>query len=133
MSVISLYLDDNYIESIEGDAFQGMVSLQKLKMNDNHLVHLQSKVVSPLQKLETLDLADNFITTIEGNIWRVLPALVWLSLEHNELTTAPEEVFFRPGPMPIVHRYMHCYSREYQLQLGFLIFSNVSFSKVQIR
>ncbi|XP_006899714.1 PREDICTED: leucine-rich repeat transmembrane neuronal protein 4-like [Elephantulus edwardii] len=91
--LIWLYLDHNYISSVDEDAFQGIRRLKELILSSNKITHLHNKTFHPVPNLRNLDLSYNKLQTLQSEQFKGLRKLIILHLRSNSLKTVPIRVF----------------------------------------
>nr|KAF6329022.1 leucine rich repeat transmembrane neuronal 4 [Pipistrellus kuhlii] len=91
--LIWLYLDHNYISSVDEDAFQGIRRLKELILSSNKITYLHNKTFHPVPNLRNLDLSYNKLQTLQSEQFRGLRKLIILHLRSNSLKTVPIRVF----------------------------------------
>ncbi|KAJ8984694.1 hypothetical protein NQ317_004953, partial [Molorchus minor] len=79
-------LSDNKISTIERDAFQDLVNLERLRLNGNEIRHIPENSFSTTPNLFRLDLSHNVITVIGKKTLRGVNSLENLQLDNNRLT-----------------------------------------------
>ncbi|XP_029088042.1 leucine-rich repeat transmembrane neuronal protein 4 isoform X1 [Monodon monoceros] len=91
--LIWLYLDHNYISSVDEDAFQGIRRLKELILSSNKITYLHNKTFHPVPNLRSLDLSYNKLQTLQSEQFKGLRKLIILHLRSNSLKTVPIRVF----------------------------------------
>uniref|UniRef100_A0A8C3XDB4 Leucine rich repeat transmembrane neuronal 4 n=1 Tax=Catagonus wagneri TaxID=51154 RepID=A0A8C3XDB4_9CETA len=91
--LIWLYLDHNYISSVDEDAFQGIRRLKELILSSNKITYLPNKTFHPVPNLRSLDLSYNKLQTLQSEQFKGLRKLIILHLRSNSLKTVPIRVF----------------------------------------
>lgn len=91
--LIWLYLDHNYISSVDEDAFQGIRRLKELILSSNKITYLHNKTFHPVPNLRNLDLSYNKLQTLQSEQFKGLRKLIILHLRSNSLKTVPIRVF----------------------------------------
>ncbi|XP_055972589.1 leucine-rich repeat transmembrane neuronal protein 4 isoform X1 [Sorex fumeus] len=91
--LIWLYLDHNYINSVDEDAFQGIRRLKELILSSNKITYLHNKTFHPVPNLRNLDLSYNKLQTLQSEQFKGLRKLIILHLRSNSLKTVPIRVF----------------------------------------
>ena len=87
ISLRTLYLNDNLIESVGSDTWTGLSVLVTLNLANNRLKQLTSVMFSGLQSLTHLDLNYNNISIVHKKTRDGLPGLEYLQLNCNQLET----------------------------------------------
>ncbi|XP_060239495.1 leucine-rich repeat transmembrane neuronal protein 4 isoform X1 [Meriones unguiculatus] len=91
--LIWLYLDHNYISSVDEDAFQGIRRLKELILSSNKITYLHNKTFHPVPNLRNLDLSYNKLQSLQSEQFKGLRKLIILHLRSNSLKTVPIRVF----------------------------------------
>uniref|UniRef100_A0A8C9CMY6 Leucine rich repeat transmembrane neuronal 4 n=1 Tax=Phocoena sinus TaxID=42100 RepID=A0A8C9CMY6_PHOSS len=91
--LIWLYLDHNYISSVDEDAFQGIRRLKELILSSNKITYLHNKTFHSVPNLRSLDLSYNKLQTLQSEQFKGLRKLIILHLRSNSLKTVPIRVF----------------------------------------
>ena len=80
-----LYLDQNKIEKIEKNTFNGLSSLQSLSLSENEIEKIEENAFNGLSTLKELKLSFNKIKVIEDNTFNGLSSLKELYLSKNKI------------------------------------------------
>ncbi|XP_078522744.1 leucine-rich repeat transmembrane neuronal protein 4 isoform X1 [Lissotriton helveticus] len=91
--LVWLYLDHNYINSVDEDVFQGIRRLKELILSSNKITHLHNKTFHPVPNLRNLDLSYNKLQSLQQDQFKGLRKLLILHLRSNSLKTVPIRVF----------------------------------------
>ncbi|CAG0886312.1 unnamed protein product [Cyprideis torosa] len=81
----SLTLMDNQIHTVESGAFEGLISLERLRLSHNRLGRFDG-LIAGAKKLRRLDLSHNRIGVLGRKAFRGVPGLKNLQLDNNMLT-----------------------------------------------
>lgn len=79
----NLNIGSNKINNVDQNMLKNTKKLKNLFLNNNNLTLLQESFLSSHSKLEILDLSKNQIATLPDNIFENLSSLQKLKLEHN--------------------------------------------------
>ncbi|KAF7634264.1 hypothetical protein Mgra_00006342, partial [Meloidogyne graminicola] len=88
-----LILDNNRIEFIKFENFNGLKQLRKLDISHNLIENIPSNVFSSLKKLNSLLLSNNRIRCLSEGAFDGLEQLRVLSLQSNLISYLPESAF----------------------------------------
>ncbi|XP_076076040.1 keratocan-like [Mytilus galloprovincialis] len=94
-----LYLNNNFIKTIEIDAFQSLINLTVLNLAFNFIHSINKQTFAGLLKLHTptdtvyLYLQNNVIRQIFNQTFAILNRLLVLDLSFNEITEIDEDSF----------------------------------------
>ncbi|XP_044761179.1 protein slit isoform X1 [Coccinella septempunctata] len=88
-----LYLDFNFITSIQADRLSHLKALTRLDISNNHIGMLSNNTFSSLSKLSTLIISYNKLQCIQQNALDGLGSLRILSLHGNQISMIPEGTF----------------------------------------
>ncbi len=88
-----LFLASNELSSLPAGVFTGLTSLELLSLDNNALVSLPAGVFTGLEALKRLYLNVNELTSLPDDGFTDLSALDWLVLYHNELSELPAGAF----------------------------------------
>ncbi|XP_038603374.1 leucine-rich repeat transmembrane neuronal protein 4 isoform X1 [Tachyglossus aculeatus] len=91
--LVWLYLDHNYIGSVDEEAFQGIRRLKELILSSNKITHLPNRTFHPVPNLRNLDLSYNKLQALQPDQFKGLRKLIILHLRSNSLKTVPIRVF----------------------------------------
>ncbi|XP_069474963.1 leucine-rich repeat transmembrane neuronal protein 4 isoform X2 [Ambystoma mexicanum] len=91
--LVWLYLDHNYINSVDEEVFQGIRRLKELILSSNKITHLHNKTFHPVPNLRNLDLSYNKLQSLQPEQFKGLRKLLILHLRSNSLKTVPIRVF----------------------------------------
>ncbi|XP_029686042.1 leucine-rich repeat transmembrane neuronal protein 4 isoform X1 [Takifugu rubripes] len=91
--LVWLYLDHNYIGTVDGQAFHGIRKLKELILSSNKVTQLENSTFHDVPNLRNLDLSYNKLQTLQPNQFRGLRKLLSLHLRSNSLKTIPMRVF----------------------------------------
>lgn len=81
-----LYLDNNKIEVLQNDVFQGLTSLLTLSLAGNSINTIEPSAFRGLTTLQTLDLSHNSIYDLQKGTLTELTGLKQLNLANNKIT-----------------------------------------------
>jgi len=87
-----LNLDDNAIEYIPWDAFNGYPALNELYLSNNKIDTVDSYVFAQLSQLEILELAGNFLKGLPADLFAENKKLRILDVSDNALQSLPAEL-----------------------------------------
>ena len=90
--LVDLNLENNFIRTIEFNAFEATISLSKLNLAFNQLSHIDAGLFKGLT-LSELNLSGNQLMNLEARTF-LLPNLQGLYLSHNKLSDLNEQTFF---------------------------------------
>ncbi|XP_038641441.1 leucine-rich repeat transmembrane neuronal protein 4-like [Scyliorhinus canicula] len=88
-----LYLDHNYVQTVEQGAFRGIRRLKELILSSNRITRLPNATFHPLPNLRNLDLSYNKMHALQGQQFRGLRKLQSLHLRSNSLRAIPVRLF----------------------------------------
>uniref|UniRef100_A0A8C8DJ75 Leucine rich repeat transmembrane neuronal 4 n=1 Tax=Oryzias sinensis TaxID=183150 RepID=A0A8C8DJ75_9TELE len=91
--LVWLYLDHNYINAVDGQAFHGIRRLKELILSSNKLTKLKNNTFHDVPNLRNLDLSYNKLQVLQPNQFFGLRKLLSLHLRSNSLKTIPMRVF----------------------------------------
>ncbi|XP_056136066.1 LOW QUALITY PROTEIN: leucine-rich repeat transmembrane neuronal protein 4-like [Lampris incognitus] len=91
--LVWLYLDHNYINSVDGQAFHGIRRLKELILSSNKITQLKNNTFHDVPNLRNLDLSYNKLQALQVNQFQGLRKLLSLHLRSNSLKTVPMRVF----------------------------------------
>jgi hypothetical protein len=92
-SLVYLYLEDNLLETLPGDVFNGLSKVTRLYLEDNRLTVLQPNQFVDLNALETLKLNGNAFEVLAAGVFDACTALQELWLNNNKLTALDKHLF----------------------------------------
>ena len=92
-NVKKIYLNNNCISSIEGQAFAKNTRCTNLRLDWNQLTEVRKDMWTGLVSLKYLSLEHNYIEVIEPSAFSDLPNLKGLYLDNNKLTTLSWNIF----------------------------------------
>ncbi|KAJ7994180.1 hypothetical protein DPEC_G00263240 [Dallia pectoralis] len=88
-----LYLDHNYIDAVDGQAFQELLRLKELVLSSNKITQLPNNTFTAVPNLRNLDLSYNKLKALQSSQFQGLRKLLSLHLRSNSLKTVPMRVF----------------------------------------
>lgn len=88
-----LDLQQNNIQEISSDTFQGIIGLDHLDLSENFLTRIPSRSFEHLESLNSLILSKNRISLIEADGFSKLNSLKTLDLSYNQLTELNNFIF----------------------------------------
>ncbi|RMZ95504.1 slit -like protein [Brachionus plicatilis] len=88
-----LDLQQNNIQSISANTFQGIIGLEDLNLGENFLAKIPNQAFAPLDTLSTLILSKNRLSLIEPSGFSKLNSLKTLDLSYNQLTELNNAIF----------------------------------------
>ncbi|XP_073675513.1 leucine-rich repeat transmembrane neuronal protein 4 [Garra rufa] len=91
--LVWLYLDHNYINGVDKQAFQGVRRLKELILSSNKITHLENSTFHSIPNLRNLDLSYNKLQILQPNQFQGLRKLLSLHVRSNSLKTVPMRVF----------------------------------------
>ncbi|XP_051760417.1 leucine-rich repeat transmembrane neuronal protein 4 isoform X1 [Ctenopharyngodon idella] len=91
--LVWLYLDHNYINAVDKQAFQGVRRLKELILSSNKITHLENSTFHSIPNLRNLDLSYNKLQVLQPNQFQGLRKLLSLHVRSNSLKTVPMRVF----------------------------------------
>lgn len=91
--LVWLYLDHNYINSVDGQAFDGVRRLKELILSSNKITRLENNTFHDIPNLRNLDLSYNKLRVLQPDQFLGLRKLLSLHLRSNSLKTIPMRVF----------------------------------------
>ncbi|XP_061119505.1 leucine-rich repeat transmembrane neuronal protein 4-like [Conger conger] len=91
--LIWLYLDHNFISSVDAQAFRGIRRLKELILSSNRITQLHNTTFHPLPNLRNLDLSYNKLQALQPGQFQGLRKLQSLHLRSNGLTAVPVRAF----------------------------------------
>ncbi|KAJ8401031.1 hypothetical protein AAFF_G00389880 [Aldrovandia affinis] len=91
--LIWLYLDHNYINGVDGQAFQGVRRLKELILSSNKITQLHNGTFHAVPNLRNLDLSYNKLQTLQPGQFQGLRKLLSLHVRSNALKSVPVRVF----------------------------------------
>ncbi|XP_055024885.2 leucine-rich repeat transmembrane neuronal protein 4 isoform X1 [Misgurnus anguillicaudatus] len=91
--LVWLYLDHNYINVVDRQAFQGVRRLKELILSSNKITHLENSTFHSIPNLRNLDLSYNKLQVLQPNQFQGLRKLLSLHIRSNSLKTVPMRVF----------------------------------------
>ncbi|XDV49552.1 hypothetical protein PO909_018783 [Leuciscus waleckii] len=91
--LVWLYLDHNYINAVDKQAFQGVRRLKELILSSNKITHLENNTFHSIPNLRNLDLSYNKLQVLQPNQFQGLRKLLSLHVRSNSLKTVPMRVF----------------------------------------
>lgn len=86
MTLGYLYLSYNQISRIDPEAFEGMVSLQKLDLGSNRLPSLEYAIFNHMPNLLQLNLRNNMIVSVDISFISKLPLFQKIFLQNNSIS-----------------------------------------------
>ncbi|CAH2210301.1 toll-like receptor 6 [Pararge aegeria] len=86
-SLSKLFLQNNAISTLEGGAFEGLISLQVLNLSSNFMNTIPPDIYSDTKFLKEIILSNNTITVLPPGLFQGLEQLQVLDLSNNELTS----------------------------------------------
>lgn len=93
VSLHSLVLKNNMIESADAEWFDHNSSLTWLDLSGNRLTHVPAALLHKLPNLETLDLSDNQLQELQADALTQLHRLESLNLAGNKLSSLEPTIF----------------------------------------
>ncbi|XP_037655857.1 leucine-rich repeats and immunoglobulin-like domains protein 1 isoform X2 [Choloepus didactylus] len=95
--IISLFLQNNKIRSVEGSQLQPYLSLEALDLSSNNITEIRSSCFPHGLQIKELNLASNRIGTLESGAFDGLSrSLLTLRLSKNRITQLPVKAFKLP-------------------------------------
>ncbi|XP_049594062.1 leucine-rich repeat transmembrane neuronal protein 4 [Syngnathus scovelli] len=91
--LIWLYLDHNYITTVDGMAFQGVRRLKELILSSNKITSLLNTTFNPVPNLRNLDLSYNKLEVLQPGQFQGLRKLLSLHVRSNSLKILPLRLF----------------------------------------
>ncbi|XP_071011477.1 leucine-rich repeat transmembrane neuronal protein 4-like [Oncorhynchus clarkii lewisi] len=91
--LIWLYLDHNYIASVDVLAFQGVRRLKELILSSNKITMLHNTTFHPVPNLRNLDLSYNKLASLQPGQFQGLRKLLSLHMRSNSLKSIPVRLF----------------------------------------
>lgn len=91
--LIWLYLDHNYIVTVDAMAFQGVRRLKELILSSNKITSLHNTTFHPVPNLRNLDLSYNKLQALQPGQFQGLRKLLSLHVRSNSLKTIPMRLF----------------------------------------
>ncbi|KAM4576934.1 leucine-rich repeat transmembrane neuronal protein 4 isoform 2-T3 [Odontesthes bonariensis] len=91
--LVWLYLDHNYINAVDGQAFHGIKRLKEMILSSNKITQLKNNTFHDVPNLRNLDLSYNKLQVLQPNQFLGLRKLLSLHLRSNSLKTIPMRVF----------------------------------------
>ncbi|KAG7248487.1 hypothetical protein CRUP_035052, partial [Coryphaenoides rupestris] len=91
--LIWLYLDHNYIATVDAMAFQGVRRLKELILSSNKITMLHNTTFHPVPNLRNLDLSYNKLQTLQPGQFQGLRKLLSLHVRSNSLKSIPMRLF----------------------------------------
>ncbi|XP_033981529.1 leucine-rich repeat transmembrane neuronal protein 4 [Trematomus bernacchii] len=91
--LIWLYLDHNYIATVDVMAFQGVRRLKELILSSNKITSLHNTTFHPVPNLRNLDLSYNKLQALQPGQFQGLRKLLSLHIRSNSLKTVPMRLF----------------------------------------
>ncbi|XP_032808092.1 leucine-rich repeat transmembrane neuronal protein 4-like [Petromyzon marinus] len=88
-----LYLDHNYVHTVDAHAFQGIRRLKELILSSNRISNLANGTFRPISNLRNLDLSYNQLQILDPDLFRGLRKLQSLHLRSNTIKTMPVRIF----------------------------------------
>lgn len=88
-----LQIDNDQLTGISKENFVGLKMLKELFMTNNKLQTIPGDAFNDLSNLELLDLQDNMIEILDTATFSQLQSLKRLNLGHNKLTSLPSNLF----------------------------------------
>ncbi|XP_048838741.1 relaxin receptor 2a isoform X2 [Brienomyrus brachyistius] len=93
-----LFLQNNGIRIVSGQAFRGLHQLRKLSLSQNNITSLRPGVFNDLHKLHWLILDDNPLKRVQRDTFLGLTSLFFLSMVNTSLVQLPEAKFCHHMP-----------------------------------
>ena len=94
-----LNLAGNNLESLKGDCFHGMTSLQELDVSANHISSLDDGAFSELNNLQRLNLSGNRLHALGDQCFRGLLHLQQLDVSRNHISSVSPGTFQSMGSL----------------------------------
>uniref|UniRef100_W5NGU1 Leucine-rich repeat transmembrane neuronal protein 4-like n=1 Tax=Lepisosteus oculatus TaxID=7918 RepID=W5NGU1_LEPOC len=91
--LIWLYLDHNYITTVDSNAFHGIRRLKELILSSNRITQVHNFTFHSVPNLRNLDLSYNKLQVLQLGQFRGLRKLLSLHLRSNSLRSIPIRVF----------------------------------------
>ncbi|XP_023658964.1 leucine-rich repeat transmembrane neuronal protein 4 isoform X1 [Paramormyrops kingsleyae] len=91
--LVWLYLDHNYISTVDGRAFQGVRRLKELILSSNKISHLLNDTFHAVPNLRNLDLSYNKLQALQPGQFQGLRKLLSLHIRSNSLKSIPMRLF----------------------------------------
>ncbi|XP_066499345.1 LOW QUALITY PROTEIN: leucine-rich repeat transmembrane neuronal protein 4 [Hoplias malabaricus] len=91
--LVWLYLDHNYINVVDSQAFQGVRRLKELILSSNKITQLENSTFHIIPNLRNLDLSYNKLQVLQSNQFQGLRKLLSLHIRSNSLKIVPMRVF----------------------------------------
>ncbi|KAJ8408555.1 hypothetical protein AAFF_G00251900 [Aldrovandia affinis] len=91
--LIWLYLDHNYISTVDAHAFRGIRRMKELILSSNGITQLHNTTFHPVPNLRNLDLSYNKLQALQPGQFQGLRKLQSLHLRSNGLTGVPVRAF----------------------------------------
>ncbi|XP_017541287.1 leucine-rich repeat transmembrane neuronal protein 4 isoform X1 [Pygocentrus nattereri] len=91
--LVWLYLDHNYINAVDSQAFQGVRRLKELILSSNKITQLENSTFHTIPNLRNLDLSYNKLQVLQPNQFQGLRKLLSLHIRSNSLKVVPMRVF----------------------------------------
>lgn len=102
-NIISIDIIGSYVNSIDVNAFDGLILLQRLSLTDNNLTTFHAWSEQSLNAVNTLDLHRNEIRQLNVNALRPYRNLEYLSLANNLITEIPMGFFGKISKIHTLH------------------------------
>ncbi|XP_019907990.1 leucine-rich repeat transmembrane neuronal protein 4-like isoform X1 [Esox lucius] len=91
--LVWLYLDHNYINAVDSQAFHGVQRLKELILSSNKITQLQNNTFTAVPNLRNLDISYNKLQALQPSQFQGLRKLLSLHLRSNSLKNVPMRVF----------------------------------------
>ncbi|XP_028852708.1 leucine-rich repeat transmembrane neuronal protein 4 isoform X2 [Denticeps clupeoides] len=91
--LVWLYLDHNYINGVDSQAFHGVRRLKELILSSNKITQLHNTTFHTIPNLRNLDLSYNKLQVLQPNQFQGLRKLLSLHIRSNSLKSVPMRVF----------------------------------------
>jgi Leucine-rich repeat (LRR) protein len=88
-----LYLQNNFIKSLNKNAFRNLLKLESLDLSNNFILNIQQQTFFGLDNLKSLFLTNNFINEMESESFSKFGVLNQLDLSHNRITNLTGGIF----------------------------------------
>lgn len=85
--ITHLWMRNNSIDTINDNAFVGLVALRTIDLSGNNLKTLNPAAFTPLIRLSTIEIDSNFLESVSPQFFQNLPSLRSFSAIFNQMTT----------------------------------------------
>lgn len=91
--LLYFFAHNNFITTIDEDAFDDLLALQTLALGNNRIQELTVRTMTPLRNITDVGFDNNLLTTIDENIFSQNINLFGLHLQYNQIDKVHPRAF----------------------------------------